>query len=205
MDGLLCQIGQALVQGRLCIKMSQSSVPEHFSSQFEPASPVLNLAKTEWTAWKLVDCFKMDGLLCLIGQALAQGSLCIKMSQRSDTCPRRVTCQNQSAQCTRAGLIPIQACKPSAEPWREGVDCLKTSGPLQNTWTPLPDRPDTCPRQFLRHNESEQCTRACLISIRGHKPSAEPCIERVHCLKTGGLLQHGWTPLPVIGCVPKHV
>jgi hypothetical protein len=59
MDGLLCQIGPALAQGRLCIKMSQSSVPEHVSSQFEPASRVLNLAKTEWTAWKLVDCFEV--------------------------------------------------------------------------------------------------------------------------------------------------
>jgi hypothetical protein len=46
-------------------------------------SPVLNLAKKEWTASKPVDCFKMDGLLCRIGQTPAQGKFHVKMSQSS--------------------------------------------------------------------------------------------------------------------------
>jgi hypothetical protein len=92
-------------------------------------------------------------------------------------------------------LIPIWGRKPSTEPCKEGGDCLKTSGLLRNGWSPLPDRPDTCPRQPTRQNESEQCIRACLIPIWGREPSAEPCKEGVDCLKTGGLLQNGWTPL----------
>jgi hypothetical protein len=44
---------------------------------------MLNLAIQEWTSWKPVDCFEMDGLLCRIGEAPAQGELRIKMSQSS--------------------------------------------------------------------------------------------------------------------------
>jgi hypothetical protein len=104
-------------------------------------------------------------------------------------------CQNQSKQCTRACLIPIWGRKLSAEPCK-GVDCVKTSGLLRNGWTPLPDRPGTCQRQVMGKNGSEQCTRASLIPIWGCEPSAEPCKKRVDCLKTGGLLQNGWTALP---------
>jgi hypothetical protein len=113
-----------------------------------------------------------------------------------DTCPRRVTCQNEAEQCPGACVIPIQAREPSAESCKEGLDCLKTGGLLQNGRTPLPDGPHTCPRQVMRKNESEQCNRACLIPIQACEPSAAPCKEGVDCLKTGGLLQNGWTPLP---------
>jgi hypothetical protein len=44
---------------------------------------VLNLAKKEWTASKLVDSSGMDGLLWWIAQALAQGKLRFKMSLSS--------------------------------------------------------------------------------------------------------------------------
>jgi hypothetical protein len=51
---------------------------------FDPnSSPVSNLAKKEWTAWKPVDHFEMNGLLCWIGLALAEYELCIKMRQSS--------------------------------------------------------------------------------------------------------------------------
>jgi hypothetical protein len=80
MHGVRCWIGQALAQAELRIKMSQSSVLEHAWFQFEPASPVLNLARNkQWTASK----FEMDGLFCLMGQTLAQCKLHIKMSQSS--------------------------------------------------------------------------------------------------------------------------
>jgi hypothetical protein len=59
MDGLLCQIGQALAQGKLHVEMSQNSQLEHVLSQFKPASPVPNLAKKEWTAGKFVDSFEV--------------------------------------------------------------------------------------------------------------------------------------------------
>jgi hypothetical protein len=108
----------------------------------------------------------------------------------------RLTHQNQSEQCTRACLIPIWGCKPSAEPCKEGVDCLKTGGLLRNGRTPLRDWPDTRSRRVTCQDKSEQCTRACLILLRGREPSAEPCMEGVDCLKSGGLLQNGWTPLP---------
>jgi hypothetical protein len=124
-------------------------------------SPVLNGAKKEWTAGKPVDCFEMDGLFCRIGQALAQGELCVKVGQ----------------QCTRASLISISACEPSAEQCKEAVDYLKTGGLLRNGWTPLPDRPGPCLRRVMSQIESGQCTRAGLIPIRGRKPSAELCKE----------------------------
>jgi hypothetical protein len=106
-----------------------------------------------------------------------------------DTCQRRVTCKNESEHCTRACLIPILAHKPSAEPCKEGVDFLKTGGLFQHGRTPLLDGPDNCPRQVMHQNESEQCTRACLIPIWGCEPSAEPCKEGMDCLKIGGLLR----------------
>jgi hypothetical protein len=102
--------------------------------------------------------------------------------------PRRVTCENELEQCTRAFLIPIQGCEPSAEPCKGGVDCLKTGGLLQNGWTLLPDRPGTCSRQVMLQNESEQCTTACLIPIRAREPSAERCKEGVDCFKIDGFL-----------------
>jgi hypothetical protein len=112
------------------------------------------------------------------------------------TCHRQVTGQNGSEQCTRSSLIPIWVCEPSAEPCKKGVDCLKTGGLLQNGWTALLDRPDTCPGQVTRQNESDHCTGPCLITIQAREPSAAPCKEGVDCLKTGGLLRNGWTPLP---------
>jgi hypothetical protein len=39
--------------------VGQGSVPEHVESQFERARPVMNLAKKEWTASKLVDRFEV--------------------------------------------------------------------------------------------------------------------------------------------------
>jgi hypothetical protein len=83
MDQPLCQIGPTPAQGELRVKMSQSSLLEHLWCQFKPASPVLNLAKKEWTASKSVDCFKMHGIFCRISQALAQGDFSVKMSQSS--------------------------------------------------------------------------------------------------------------------------
>jgi hypothetical protein len=109
------------------------------------------------------------------------------------TCPRQVMRRNESEQCTRPCLIPFQACWPSAEPCKEGVDCLKTSGLVRNGWTPLPDWPGTCPRRVIRQNEAEQYSRACLIPIQAREPSAEPCKEGVAWLKIGGLLRNGWT------------
>jgi hypothetical protein len=53
----------------------------------------------------------------------------------------------------------------------------------------LVDRPGTCSRQVTFQNESEQCTRACLIPFRARKASPEPCKEGADCLKIGGLLQ----------------
>jgi hypothetical protein len=50
MDGLFCLIGQTPAKNELYVKKSQSSVLGHVLSQFESASPVLNLAKKEWTA-----------------------------------------------------------------------------------------------------------------------------------------------------------
>jgi hypothetical protein len=50
MDELLCRIGQTLAQGKLHVKMSQSSELEHVETQCEPTSSVLNFAKKEWTA-----------------------------------------------------------------------------------------------------------------------------------------------------------
>jgi hypothetical protein len=47
--------------------------------QLKPASPVLNLAKKEWTASK----FEMDGLLCRIGPTPAQGELRVALGQIS--------------------------------------------------------------------------------------------------------------------------
>jgi hypothetical protein len=111
-----------------------------------------------------------------------------------ENCPGRVTRQNELEQCTRACLIPIQAPEPSGEPCKGGVDCLKTGRLFRNGVTPLLDRPGTCPRQVTHKNESDQCTRACLIPIRACEPSAEPCKEGVACLKTGGLLRSlKWT------------
>jgi hypothetical protein len=118
------------------------------------------------------------------------------LPDRPDICPRQLTHQNQSEPCTRTCLIPIWGHETSAEPCKEGVDCLKTGGLLHNGWTPLPDQPGTCPRRVTCQNESEPCTRASLIPIQAHEPSAEPCKEGVDCLKTGGLHQNGWTPLP---------
>jgi hypothetical protein len=83
MDGLHCRIGPTLAQGELRIKMSQSSELEDFWSEFKPASPVLNLAKKECTAWKPVDCFETNGLLCRIGPTPAEGELRVKVSQSS--------------------------------------------------------------------------------------------------------------------------
>jgi hypothetical protein len=111
------------------------------------------------------------------------------------TCPRRVMCQSESEKCPGACVIPIRAREPSAEPCKEAMDCLKTSGLPQNGLTPLPDRPGTCPRRVMRQNGSERCTRACLIPISARESSAEHCKE-VDYLKTGGLLRNGWTPLP---------
>jgi hypothetical protein len=144
-----------------------------------------------------VDCLKTGGLL-----ENGWGPLL----DWPDTCPRQVTHQNKSEQCTRACLIPIRAREPSAEPCKEGMDFLKSGGLLRNGWSPLPDGPHTCARQVMRQNESEQCPRACLIPIRACKPSAEPCKEVVDCLKTGGLLQNGWTPLlDQSGTCPRRV
>jgi hypothetical protein len=123
-----------------------------------------------------------------------------------DTFPRQVMHQDESEQCTRACLIPIWGREPSAEPCKEAVDCLKTAGLLRNGWTPLPDWPGTCPRQVTRQNEAEQYSRACLIPIQAREPSAEPFKEAVDCLKTGGLLRNGWTPLPdQPGTCPRRV
>jgi hypothetical protein len=66
------------------------------------------------------------------------------------------------------------------------VDCFKVS----NGQTPLPDWPDTFPGQVTRQNESDGCTRGCLITIQAHEPSAEPCKEGVHCLKIVELLRN---------------
>jgi hypothetical protein len=134
-----------------------------------------------------VNCLKTGGLL-RIGWT--------PLPDRPGTCPRQVMCQNESEQCTWAWLIPIRAHESRTESCKEGVDCLKTGGLLQIGWTPLPDWADICPGQATHHNESEQCTRACLISIWGHEPSAGPCKKGMHSLKIGGLLRHGWTPLP---------
>jgi hypothetical protein len=104
-----------------------------------------------------------------------------------NTYPRRVTCQNESEQCPGACVIPVQACRPGAEPCKEVLDCLKTGGLLRNGWTPLPDGPHTCPRQVMRQNESEHCTRACLIPIRALEPSTKPCKEGVDCFEMDGV------------------
>jgi hypothetical protein len=103
-------------------------------------------------------------------------------------------------------LIPIWDREPSAEPCKERVDCLKTDGLLRNGWTPLPDGPHSCPKQVMHQNESEQCTRACLIPIRGCEPSSEPRKEGVDCMKTSGLLRNGRTRLPDWpGSCPRQV
>jgi hypothetical protein len=122
------------------------------------------------------------------------------------SCPRQVMHQIESEQCARACLVLIQACEPSAGPCTEGVGYLKTGGLLRNGWTPLPDRPGPCLRRVTCQIESEQSTRTCLIPIWGCKPRAELCKEAVDCLKTGGLLQNGWTPLPdQPGTCPRRV
>jgi hypothetical protein len=114
----------------------------------------------------------MDGLFCRTGETPAPGDPRVKMSQ----------------QCARAHLISIHAHDPSAELCKEGMNCLKTVGLLQNGWTLLPDWGATRPRQPTCQNESEKCARAHLIPIRARDPSAEPCKEGMDCLKTGGLL-----------------
>jgi hypothetical protein len=85
---------------------------------------------------------------------------------------------------------------------------------MQNKRTPLYNWPDTCQRRGARKNGSEQCTRACLISIWGCEPSAEPCEGRMDCFKIGGLLRSSkWTDsfaelarhLPKVRCMSKWV
>jgi hypothetical protein len=47
----------------------------------------------------------------------------------------------------------------------------------------------------MGQTRSEQSTEASLIRILGPEPSAEHSEEGTDCLKIGGLLRIGWTPL----------
>jgi hypothetical protein len=143
MNGLLCRIRQALAQSMSHVRLSQSSVLDSCLILIWGCEPSAKPCKEG------VDCLKIGGLL-------QNGRT--SLPDQPDTCPGQVECRNESVQCTRACLIPIQGCGCSAEPWKEGVDCLKTGGLLRNGRSPLPDRPDTCPGQVTRQNESEQCT-----------------------------------------------
>jgi hypothetical protein len=126
-----------------------------------------------------MDCLKTSGLL---------RNGWTPLLDRPDTCQRQVTHQSESERCTRACLILILGCEPSAEHGKEGVDCMKSNGLPQNGWTPLPDRPGTSPRQVTCQNESEHCTRSSSIPIQDCKPSTEPCKEGVDCFEMDGLL-----------------
>jgi hypothetical protein len=52
-----------------------------FDLNLRPRAQCWTLAKKEWTAQKLLDCFEMDGLLSHINPTPAQGEVCIKMGQ----------------------------------------------------------------------------------------------------------------------------